>query len=115
MMKDSNKAQQVWQTVKVIPEGKVAAYGQIADLAGLPGQARYVSKAMSLAPKEIFLPWHRVIKSNGQIAFEKGSKQAKLQISLLLDEGILVKNHRVNMQEHRWQPDLGELLSKLTF
>ncbi|MFN6263725.1 MAG: MGMT family protein, partial [Chromatiaceae bacterium] len=28
----------IWQTVQQIPAGKVASYGQIADLAGLPGR-----------------------------------------------------------------------------
>jgi methylated-DNA-protein-cysteine methyltransferase-like protein len=38
--------QKRWQTVQLIPEGKVACYGQIADLAGLPGRARLVGKAL---------------------------------------------------------------------
>ena len=115
MQSKSPKAKQIWQTVLAIPEGKVAAYGQIADLAGLPGRARYVSKALSLASKEQKIPWHRVLRSNGQIAFQKDSAQAKLQIDLLMNENIPVINHRVNMQTHCWQPNLGELLAKLNF
>ena len=44
--------QQIWQTVQLIPRGKVACYGQIADLAGLPGRARLVGKALGKVPKE---------------------------------------------------------------
>ncbi len=35
-----SKQQKIWQTVLQIPAGKIASYGQIADLAGLPGRAR---------------------------------------------------------------------------
>ncbi|MGS0725371.1 MGMT family protein, partial [Shewanella sp. 0m-11] len=52
---------QIWHIVSMIPEGKVCSYGKVADLAGLPGRARYVSKALKLAPDELNLPWHRVI------------------------------------------------------
>ncbi len=42
---------QLWRTVQLIPVGKVACYGQIADLAGLPGRARLVGKALANVPK----------------------------------------------------------------
>ncbi len=61
------------ETVQQIPQGKVACYGQIADLAGLPGKARLVGKALSKVPKsgwkEKIVPWHRVINSQGKISF----------------------------------------------
>ncbi|MFT7009467.1 MAG: O6-methylguanine-DNA--protein-cysteine methyltransferase [Colwellia sp.] len=41
---------QIWQTIQLIPQGKVACYGQIADLAGLPGRARLVGKALGCIP-----------------------------------------------------------------
>ena len=47
---DESKYQRIWQTVLQIPAGKVASYGQIADLAGLPGRARLVGKALGKAP-----------------------------------------------------------------
>jgi len=93
----------------------VASYGQIADLAGLPGRARYVGKAMAYAPKDIQVPWYRVLRSNGQLAFKTGSKYALKQTSLLQDEGVPVLKNRVNLKTHGWQPDLGELLAKLEF
>ena len=61
---------QIWQTVQLIPHGKVACYGQIADLAGLPGKARLVGKALGMAPdggwQGKVVPWHRVINSQGK-------------------------------------------------
>lgn len=107
--------QQIWHTVNCIPFGNVAAYGQIADLAGLPGRARLVSKALRQAPQQNPIPWHRVLRSNGQIAFPKGSEQANRQIGLLQEEGVVVLRHKVAMQEFQWQPTLDELMFKLAF
>jgi methylated-DNA-protein-cysteine methyltransferase related protein len=108
-------AERIWHTVLVIPKGKVATYGQIADLAGLPGRARYVSKALTLAPPDLQVPWHRVLRSNGQIAFIAGSENAHLQAHLLREEVVEVLKNKVNLKQYIWQPDLGELLFKLKF
>ena len=97
-------------TVCKVPSGKVAGYGFIADLAGLPGRARMVGRAMQMAPEELKLPWYRILRSNGVIAFPAGSKQACKQIGLLQQEGVVVLNHRVNMKQFGWQPELGELM-----
>lgn len=103
---------QIWQTVLAIPPGKVASYGQIADLAGLPGRARLVGKALGLSPNP--LPWHRVMRSNLTLAFPDGSEDAQQQRSLLLEEGVIFQGQRV-AQSYRWQPDLAELLFNLQY
>lgn len=115
MSKDLKKAERIWRTVLVIPHGKVASYGQIADLAGLPGRARYVGKAMAHAPESMQVPWYRVLRSNGQLAFKAGSKQARTQAALLANEGVTVLGNRVNMASYGWKPELGEMLAKLDF
>lgn len=107
--------QQIWQTVLQIPAGKVSSYGQIADLAGLPGRARMVGKSLGYCPKDMQVPWYRVLRSNGQIAFPPGSEQAEKQKGLLQEEGVVVLNNRVKLKEFLWQPDLAELLFKLEF
>ena len=107
--------QQIWKTAQLIPKGKVAGYGQIADLAGLPGRARMVGKALGGSPDNEDVPWHRVLRSNGQIAFPAGSEQAELQKGLLQEEGVVVLNNRVSMKQWQWQPDLSELLFKLSY
>jgi alkylated DNA nucleotide flippase Atl1 len=63
--------------VQLIPLGKVASYGQIADPAGLPRLARLVGNSISYAPKYMDVPWHRVLRSNGQIAFLKAPNNHK--------------------------------------
>jgi len=107
--------QRIWQTVALIPAGKVASYGQIGDLAGLPGRARLVGKALGQVPDDMQLPWYRVLRSNGQLAFPNGSEQAKQQTGLLQEDNIVVFNNRVKLNEFKWQPDLAEILWKLTF
>ena len=112
MIKDSH--QRIWQTVLQIPEGKVASYGQIADLAGLPGRARLVGKALGYAPDELDVPWFRVLRSDRRLAFAPGSDTAERQRQLLLAEGVLLKNYRAAVEDV-WQPDLAELLFKLQY
>jgi methylated-DNA-protein-cysteine methyltransferase-like protein len=102
--------ERIWKTVERIPKGKVSSYGQIADFAGLPGRARLVGKSLGKVPSTRSINWHRVLRSNGQLAFEKGSKQAREQTDLLLADGVLVFNSRVNMKTFNWVPDLATML-----
>lgn len=105
--------QRIWNMVSQIPNGKVASYGQIAELAGQARAARFVSRALVAAPQKLQLPWHRVISANGRIAFKQGTTAYKKQRDLLLDEGIIVKAGKVHMQTFRWQPSLDERLWRL--
>lgn len=107
---DRVKAEKIWQTVCQVPSGKVSSYGFIADLAGLPGRARLVGSIMQYAPDEMRVPWYRILKSNGQLAFPAGSSSAEKQKGLLQEEGVVVLNNRVNLKQFGWQPDLGDLL-----
>ena len=114
MATDPRKAQQIWETIQAVPTGNVASYGQIADLAGLPGRARLVGKVLREAPHSLNLPWYRIIRSSGQLAFDAGSSQAEKQKGLLQEEGVVVLNNRVKMKKFAWSPDLGQLL-KMSF
>ncbi len=111
--------QQIWQTVQLIPRGKVACYGQIADLAGLPGRARLVGKALGKVPEIGFkgqaVPWFRVINSQGKISFEQGSDNFEKQKQHLQDEQVVVIGARIKLKEFQWQPDLSEILFALEF
>lgn len=107
--------QRIWQTVLAIPAGKVASYGQIADLAGLPGRARLVGRALGVAPAEQQLPWYRVLRASGQLAFGPASATALKQSRLLQAEGVQVVNNRVDLRTFGWQPDLATLVFDLEF
>lgn len=99
----------------IIPEGRVATYGQVADLAGLPGRARLVSKALKRADEGSSIPWHRILRSDGKIAFAAGSEQAQEQRQRLLNEGVAISGYRITLKQYQWQPELHDLLHRLQF
>ncbi|MCP4598808.1 MGMT family protein [Neptuniibacter sp.] len=103
-MNEISYQEKIWQVVALIPEGNVATYGQIAELAGLPRMARAVGRTLSLLPKGTQLPWHRVINAKGQISFPVGSEAYECQKSRLEEEGITLLNGKINLKQHRWQP-----------
>jgi methylated-DNA-protein-cysteine methyltransferase-like protein len=102
----------IWATIRDIPEGSVASYGQIADIAGIVRGARQVGTALRRLPSGHNVPWHRVLQASGTIAFEKGSDKFEEQSNCLAKEGVAILEGRVNMRKYRWQPDLDELLWK---
>jgi methylated-DNA-protein-cysteine methyltransferase-like protein len=115
MGRQVNNYQRIWRTVQAIPEGRVASYGQIADLAGLPRRARLVGRALGEVPDELSVPWYRVLRSDGRIAFPAGSIQAERQKQRLQEEDVVVLNNRVRLGDFGWRPDLAELLMRLEF
>jgi len=104
--------ERIWQIIGDIPQGKVASYGQVAAIAGIPRGARQTAYALRQLPRGHTLPWHRVITSSGRIAFKAGSRPFREQVKRLKMEGVTVKGGRVDMRIFRWQPDLDELLWK---
>lgn len=94
----------IWEMVALVPYGKVASYGQIASFAGLPGRARLVGYALNIAPKELQLPWHRIINAQGKISLPQATGHYALQRSLLEEEGIEFSGERIDMKRYRWQP-----------
>ncbi|UAL41601.1 MGMT family protein [Shewanella inventionis] len=107
--------ERIWFIVNLIPHGSVLPYGVVADLAGLPGRARYVSRALRLAPDPLFLPWHRVINSQGKISFAKDTEPFRTQQELLRSEGITVNAGKISLSQYQWKPDLATLVFELPF
>jgi methylated-DNA-protein-cysteine methyltransferase-like protein len=101
---EPSREQKIWQVVAAIPEGSVASYGQVAAMAGLGRQARFVGRALGRLPAGHSIPWHRVIRSNGQIAFPEGTEARQLQTEKLRMEGVEVVKGRVRMKAFQWQP-----------
>ncbi|HDN9014125.1 MGMT family protein [Aeromonas salmonicida] len=108
-----NKVARIETILALIPPGKVVSYGQVADLAGLPGRARLVGKVLRETDK--VLPWHRVLGAGGTISLPKGSTGFMEQTGRLQQEGVPVIGGRVKMREWQWQPDLAELLFLIPF
>jgi methylated-DNA-protein-cysteine methyltransferase-like protein len=87
--------QAIWDVVAMIPRGRVSTYGEVARAAGFPGRARHAGYALRMAPKDLQLPWHRVLGAGGRIAFPKGSAHYREQGRRLRSEGVAVINGRV--------------------
>lgn len=73
-------------------------------MAGLGRQARFVGRALGKLPEGHSVPWFRVIRTTGQIAFPEGSETFERQKALLQSEGIEVIKGRVPMARFRWRP-----------
>ena len=95
----------IWQVVALIPEGKVATYGDIAQQAGMPGAARRVGLALKRLPKETTIPWHRIINAQGRISLPTGSASQYTQRERLEAEGVVFRgNKSVDLGRYRWRP-----------
>jgi methylated-DNA-protein-cysteine methyltransferase-like protein len=85
--------------------GKVATYGQVATLAGYPGQARQVGYALSSLPEDLDIPWQRVINAKGQISPRAHSIFDEIQRKILESEGIRFDSHnRIDLGHYQWKP-----------
>ncbi|MDT8311834.1 MAG: methylated-DNA--[protein]-cysteine S-methyltransferase [Methylophaga sp.] len=92
----------IWQTVAAIPQGKVATYGDIARRCGYPGHARFVGTSLKNLPEDSVLPWHRVIKANGELAFAVGTDAFIRQKTQLGAEGVPFKQQKISLKTYRW-------------
>jgi methylated-DNA-protein-cysteine methyltransferase-like protein len=108
------RLERIYETVRDIPSGNVASYGQVAEIAGIPRGARQVGWALRQLSRGEDVPWHRVITASGRIAFEAGSARFEKQQALLAQENVTVTAGRVDMRKYRWRPELDELLWKPT-
>ncbi len=93
----------IWSAVERIPRGRVATYGDIARLSGVPGQARLVGYALHRIPPGMHVPWHRVINIRGTISL-RGSA-GRTQRALLRNDGVKLEGDRIDLQSYRWRPD----------
>lgn len=94
---------QIFAVIHQIPHGKVSTYGEIARMAGYPGYARHVGKALGNLPKDSKLPWFRVINSKGEISLT--GPDWDRQRERLVAEGIAISAEgRISLKKYKWQP-----------
>lgn len=97
----------IYDIVARIPAGKVATYGQIAALAGMPRGARVVGWAMRAVPENRVLPCHRVVNKLGTMAPEYAFSGQEIQRSLLEAEGVTFRmNGLIDVEKHLWNHNL---------
>jgi len=95
----------IWRTVTRIPRGKVASYGTVARLSGLPRRARLAGYALHHVPPGSEIPWHRVINAGGKISLP--GKRGHEQEMLLAREGIVFLRGKVDMKRFQWKGGAG--------
>ena len=94
--------QRIWQIVAAIPAGRVATYGDVAQLAGSPRAARQVGGVLSRLPQGSTLPWHRVVNRHGAISLQ-GDGLFR-QRDALEAEGVVVSDDgRIDLEAYRWR------------
>ncbi len=106
--------EQVWNLVRQIPRGKVASYGQVAQMLPPPEGVeiesykafapRWVGGAMAACPDDV--PWQRVINSQGKISERAGADKQRL---LLEEEGIVFAKDKVDLKKYGWSGKDDEL------
>jgi len=98
--------QRVWLAVAQIPPGRLATYGQIAELIGAYGCARQVGWALRRLPLPSEVPWQRVVNAQGRISLSLSREGSDwMQRDLLIAEGIPVDAEgRLPLAQYRWSP-----------
>lgn len=102
---------QVWETVRRIPPGKVATYGQIAAMIPVPAgmsekdyrafAPRWVGGAMAACPEDV--PWQRVVNAQGKSSLKSGGDMQ--QRELLEAEGVIFDERlRIDLKKFQWSP-----------
>jgi len=95
----------IYATVKRVPKGRVATYGQIAALAGLERHARQVGYALHALPAGDDVPWHRVINARGEVSARAEPGWEHIQRKLLEGEGVRFDaSGRVSLARFQWRP-----------
>jgi|SRR5439155_2444110 len=95
----------ILRAVVRIPRGRVATYGQVARLAGLPNHARHVGWALHGLPSGTPVPWHRVINARGAISLRGLDGAAVTQRLRLEKEGVRFDaRDRVSPDRYGWKP-----------
>lgn len=100
--------EQVWTLVRQVPLGKVATYGQIAQMLPPPNGieleeykalgSRWVGDAMAACPKDV--PWQRIINAQGKISDRPGAQQQRQRLE---EEKIVFVNDKVDLKIYQWQ------------
>jgi methylated-DNA-protein-cysteine methyltransferase-like protein len=93
--------EKIYSTIRKIPRGKVATYGQIARLAGLGPHARLVGYALHALTPEKRVPWHRVVSASGKISLR--GEGMTIQRKLLESEGVeFTEGGKIAFSRFRW-------------
>ena len=93
-------SKRIYEAVKKIPRGKVATYGQVAELAGDKKMARAVGNALHKNPDPDTIPCYRVVNAKGELAGKFAFGGADVQAKLLEADGIEVIDDKVDLKKY---------------
>ena len=98
----------IYAVVRRIPRGRVATYGQVAALAGLPQAPRLAGYALYALPEGSPIPWHRVVAAGGRLTLGKISPHGAITQRLRLEnEGVRFDARGcADLDRHRWSAGL---------
>lgn len=101
-----NFYEQVFEIVKLIPEGRVTSYGSIAEALGSKKSSRMVGYAMNLShSSSTYIPAHRVVNRNGLLTGRHHFDPPESMEEKLISEGIIVNNNKIkNFELVFWNP-----------
>lgn len=105
----------IYSVIRRIPKGRVATYGQIAVLAGIPRHARQVGYALANTPDDLSLPWHRVVNAQGRVSLRSRPGSDDFQQVLLEAEGIeFGLAGKISLARYQWNPRISTRSSRKT-
>ena len=96
----------IHRMVSRIPRGRVATYGQIARLAGIPRQARRVGYALRTLPEGSAIPWQRVVNAAGRVSKRGDPVGESMQQQLLRLEGVAFIRGKIPLDRFQWRPKI---------
>jgi methylated-DNA-protein-cysteine methyltransferase-like protein len=103
MSERSRHYARIFSVVRAIPRGTVATYGQVAEMAGLPGHARQVGYALAAYDGDEALPWQRVVNAQGRVSPRADPESEEVQRDLLRAEGVVFDSTgRLDLERFRW-------------
>jgi methylated-DNA-protein-cysteine methyltransferase-like protein len=101
----SDRYPRIYAVVCRIPTGRVATYGQVARLAGLPGCARQAGYALHALAEDSDVPWQRVVNAHGRISLRSEPGMDQIQRQLLEAEGLVFDSRdRLDLVSVQWKP-----------
>lgn len=105
MPSPSDSYRRIYAVVSRIPRGRVATYGQVATVAGLPRHARLVGYALNILPPDTRVPWFRVLNARGLVSARSNALgHEELQVELLRREGVRFEGEAVPLDRYGWRP-----------
>jgi methylated-DNA-protein-cysteine methyltransferase-like protein len=105
MKEKSDFFDQVYQVVRLIPQGRVTSYGAIAKYLGAAKSARVVGYAMNASHTTLNIPAHRVVNRNGLLTGKMHFETPDAMQNSLEAEGIKVKENQIqDFDNVFWNP-----------